>query len=155
MLFKLKPGVGNHSEKDPKTGKVTIYHSKDGEIIDSDKNLCQIFPDKFEQVNVGGVVVQDVNTPKKAKTPVQKAAEKGAKDIAPPKETEKKKTAKSLGRDITEKNFPEVGEQDFKVFYTPRKGYFVTENEDISVAINDTPLKKDEVTAFVENYLKG
>jgi hypothetical protein len=159
MLFKLKPGVGNHAETDPKTGEITVYHANEGKIIESQHNLVQLFPDKFERVNIGGVTEQE-------KEEVQKAAEKGAKDILPKQEsneeeiedTEEKEEEKGeivpIGKDVTEEKFPEAKEQDFKVFYSKEdRGYFVTEFEDISTALNDEPLKKREVNPFIESYL--
>jgi len=158
MLFKLKPGVGNHAETDPKTGETKIYNAKDGEIIESQHNLCQLFPDKFESVTVGGAPLEKIE--------VQKAAEKGAKDILPKQESNEEETEEIeekeeekgeivlLGKDVTEERFPEAKEQDFKVFHSKEyKGYFVTGFENIATSLNKDPLKKKEVIPFIEKYL--
>ena len=170
MYFKMKDGVGSHSEKDSKTGLPVVY--KSGDIVKSDSDLAIRFPDKFERVNMGGLketksaTVQDIETPEEEKSEVQQAAEEGVKDIQPPKkdeeeeqppkkdEEEKKvKLRKKLGKDATAK-FPRAEEEDFKVFYKKGKGYFVTESDEPFTALNKKPLKKAQVENFVEDYLE-
>jgi len=168
MRFKLKSKVGNHTETDPKTGNLVIYTP--GDVVESESDLVARFPDKFERVTVGNekaAVVQSTETPEAEKTPVQKAAEEGAKDIQPeepaeelkeePKEESKKKVLKKknpLGKDVTEK-FPSAEEQELKVFYKKGKGYSITEAGDTSIALNEKPLKKSQIAKFVEEYLEG
>lgn len=170
MRFKLKQGVGNHTETDPKTGRPVTYKSGDGQIIESDSDLVARFPEKFERVVVGGeAVVQDPSTPEEEKTPVQEAAEEGAKDVMPPEEPEVEepeaeepdedeadepegKPVPKGAKDVTDK-FPRAEEEELKVFYKKGKGFFVTEEEETSIALNEKRLKKAQVEEFIDDYL--
>ncbi len=160
MFFKLKSRVGNHAQKGP-DGKVVIYYAKDGNIIESNTDLSEKHPTKFERVDVPGSVKADT---KKKKSDVQKAAKKGAKDIAPKKEKEEEdlkeeeeeeeeKEQIPLGKNVT-KSYKMAKDQDLKVFYKRYKGRFVTEAEDVFTAVNKKPLKKAEVNKFIEKWLK-
>ena len=48
MLFKLKPKVGSHVEKD-KDGVPRIYEA--GDVVESDQNLVKLFVGKFDRVD--------------------------------------------------------------------------------------------------------
>jgi len=151
MYFKLLPKSGSHAQPGD-DGEVVIYEASEGRIIESKNDLVKMFPNKFKKVDLGSLI-QTADTPEKEKTPVQKAAEEGAKDVMPP-EKPKKKKEKYLGEDCTSK-FPSVEEQALKVFYAKGKGYFITEDDDPFVALNKDNLKKEEVDFFVKDYLKG
>ena len=158
MLFRLKPKTGNHAQKGP-DGKIIIYCAKDGNIIESDIDLYAKFPNKFERADE---VFASFDSKKKKPT-VQKAVKKEVEEPAlevadEPEEVadepEEEKAQEPLGKDVT-KNFPRAGEEDFKVFYSKGKGYFVTESDDPFTALNKKRLKKELVTKFIEKYLKG
>ncbi len=130
MYFKLLPKVGSHSETDDK-GKLITHRSEDGYVFDTDLDLIQMFPNKFERVQVG----PDVPKPPESKKP-----SKAEEDASNP-----------LGRDVT-KRFPKAAEEDFKVF-ADGGAFFVCESDDPTKALNDKPLKKAQVEKFVEEYL--
>ena len=152
MYFKLKRKAGNHSQKD-KNGKAVVYVAKDGNVIESENDLIKMFPGKFELVEVVTAPVEVVKSAENKKSDVQKIVEKVAKDISAPVKKEEKK-AEPIGKDVTEKH-PLAEEQDFKVFYVKGKGYFVTEADDDSVALNKKGIKKEKVEAFIKKYLEG
>jgi len=161
MFFKMKKRTGNHSQDG------VIYVS--GDVVESEKNLCEMFPGKFERIDVPFEIFK-----RPEKSDVQKAAEEGAKDIKPkkkskpkpvsdeevlaiadePDEEEDEEDKEPLGKDVT-KNYKRAGEEDLKVFYKKFKGRWVTEAEDPFTALNKKPLKKDQVVPFIEKWLKG
>jgi len=117
---------------------------KSGETFESnDPRLIEKFPNKFEQVvalpaPVAQATTQSVGTPEAEKTDVQKAAEAGAAEILP-------------GHQDMTTEFPVAGEAGLRVTKT-RQGWYVFD-EDSDEAVNEKPLKKREVAAFLEEYL--
>lgn len=151
MHFRLKPKCGNHSQMNEKTGEIDIFTADSGELIGSVVDLCKMFPNKFEQVDVPGAVLKQT---KKQKDAVQAVAEKGAEGVADPNiDDDEDEDQKPLGKDVT-RNYPIAVEQDFKVFYVKFKGRWITEADDPFKALNEKPLKKDKVIPFIEDYLK-
>jgi len=149
MYFKLLPKVGNHAQKDPKTGKVTIYKSEDGCVIESDSDLVKKFPGKFERVKAFDPAAEA------AAQTEEEEVEEAPQPSAPSNKKPAKKTTKpkkSVGKDVTEK-FPEAKEEDFKVFLKG-SAYVVTEADDPSVPLNKKLLKKKEVMSFIKEYLE-
>ena len=169
MYFKLKPRTGNHAQTD-KDGNVVIFTAKEGRVIKSKTDLAKKYPTKFERVNIAGEKELETVQDPDEKTDVQLAAEEGIKDIMPEdddddfededeeekpkkKKKRKKKKAKSLGKDVSSK-FPKAEEEDYKVFYTKGKGYFVTDHDDPTVPLHEERFKKSEVMPFVEEQLE-
>ena len=117
---------------------------KSGETFEhADLALRKKFPNKFEQVvappaPVAQVTTQSVGTSEAEKTDVQKAAEVGAAEII------------SGYQDMTAE-FPVAGEADLRVTKS-RQGWYVFD-EDSDEPVNEKPLKKREVAAFLEEYL--
>lgn len=145
MLFKMKSGVGSHAEPGP-DGRVVIHKAGDNAIIESDRDLVTMFPNKFERVD-------EINPAKPEKSDVQKAAEEGFKGVMPPADPPaEQEEEEPLGRDVTHR-FPLAEEEDFKVF---AKGgaFFVVEADDPDVPLNDKPLKRKDVEQFVEQNLE-
>lgn len=161
MFFRLKAGAGPHADK--KNGKDVVY--RQGDLIESDRDLRELFPSKFVRVMGSGEVVEypkddlielepkqageeDIEVPDEIPAPkVLKTSLKASK------KAEDSKTSASLGTNVTKK-FPRAEEEDFSVF---SKGgeFFVTEADDPGKALNDQPLKKKDVQPFIEKYLKS
>jgi len=148
MKFKLKKHTGNHTQKVNGILKTFTYNS--GEIIESDVDLSEKFPNKFEKVLIAEI----------APNIVQKAVEKPVEDLNPPKEDddfnedpEEEEIREPLGKDVTSKIKIAI-ENDFKVFYKKGKGYFVAEADDEFIALNKKGLKKEKVEDFIENHLE-
>jgi len=130
LKFKLKLGVGNHTEKNLATGENITYTASEGKIIFSANDLAEMFPDKFDRVTIGdpvkeviekgAIVPNDTETKEK---PQEEAPEPQEKAIKP----------KPLGVDKT-KLFPVAVDQDFKVFYAKGKGYIVAEIDEPTIA---------------------
>jgi len=135
--FKLLPKVGNHTQRD-KAGELVTITAEGGEIIETEDDLCKMFPGKFEEVKI------PESQAKKEKTEDTKSK---------PKKKIVKKKKKSLGRDVTEK-FEVAEEEDFKVFYATGRGYFVAEAEDPTTSLNEKGLKKASVEKYIKKYLK-
>jgi hypothetical protein len=125
MYFKLKPNTGDHTQSEE--GKLKTYNSEEGCMIPSTFDLVEKFPNKFERVN-----------------PVQKPIRPSDSDCEP----------KPLGKDVTDK-FPTAKEDDFKVFYKPKAGYFVTEEDTPFDALNEDKLSKAKVEEFIKSLLEG
>jgi hypothetical protein len=144
--FKLKPKVGSHSEKNDE-GHIEVYKASEGRVIETEKDLVAMFPEKFERVKG----FDDADTPEK--TDVSEAAEAGAADIAPPAPTPvpEAPVESPLGKDRTDK-FSHAKENDFKVF-SDGGAFYVTDVDDIEKALNDKPLKRQQVDSFVDEYL--
>lgn len=147
MKFKLKTNVGNHTQGN------RVYKAEDGEIIESDIDLVEKFPNKFEKVVIPGAGPSDPEE-------IQKAAEEGAKEIEPQEEEEEEddwddeeEELEPLGADVTKK-FPIAVEKDFKVFYKRGKGYMVTEADDPFTKLNKKKLKKANVKEYIEKQLE-
>lgn len=160
MYFKLLPKAGSHAEKGP-SKKAVIYKASEGNVIETENDLVKMFPGKFERVEVTGspvrpIVEAKVKAPAPAPATTQPsvpASSKKAKDAKETKAVEEVSVESKLGRDVT-KRFPHALEEDFKVFSTGGE-FFVTEADEIDKALNDKPLKKGQVEAFVDKYLKG
>lgn len=168
MLFRMKEKVGSHSDVNSK-GELVTY--KSGDVIETNVDLAKAFPEKFERVRVGGETpplpenikksprLENIDTPKEEKSDIQKAAEKGAKDVIPPAEEpededddEDDEEKVPLGKDVTEK-FPGTEEEKLKVFYKKGKGFFVTTAADPFTALNEKKLKKAKVEIFIDEFL--
>jgi len=165
--YKLLPKRGNHNQGETdKAGNPIIY--KPGDVIETDMDLVKMFPNKFVEVNVGG----DNILPTVDKSEIQRAAERGAKDLKPAEPDEVEEDEEEIEEEEVEeeeetksnpvpdgaklsKSFPEAEEQDLKIFYKRGEGYWVTEADDPKHnAINNKPIKKKvEVMAFVNEYL--
>lgn len=78
MKFRLLPKVGDHAEAGP-AGEALTYTA--GDIVESDRDLVEAFPAKFELVEE--LKVNPFKPTAEEKSDVQKAAEKGAQDILP------------------------------------------------------------------------
>ena len=169
MYFKLLPKAGNHSEGKGKN--MVIYEA--GQVFESDCDLAAMFPNKFVEVEGLEAVghAQAAAAPEEAKTDVQKAAEEGAKDLKPPADPETSQeeppketppapeapaapapAGEPLGRNVT-KRFQRAVEEDLQVFANGNE-FFVVEADDPGRALNDKPLKRKDVLAFIEDYLK-
>jgi len=171
LKFKLKPGVGRHTQKNPKTGVIETFEAKDGKVILSAVDLVEMFPDKFDRVSVGDDPVVPFND-------IQEAAEKGASELAPAtddseplEDTDSEEDSQDddvddvdddeeeddepepLGVDKTEQ-FDIAVEQDFKVFYKKGKGYFVADADEPFVALNKKKLTKAKVEKFIDSLLE-
>ena len=77
MFFKMKPKVGNHRQRNKK-GDIVTYTS--GDVVESDIDLEERYPEKFERVNTPTAMTEE------SKKAVQEAAEEGAKDLYPTKD---------------------------------------------------------------------
>jgi hypothetical protein len=155
MFFKLKKGCGNHSQKG-KDGSTVLFTAKEGRVIESESDLAAKCPEKFERVNVSGVdefKKEPVSVITEEPVPVVKEAVKEVVKKKEPVKVEEKIKPEPLGKDVT-KNFPHADEEDFKVFYVNGQGYFVTESDQVDTALNKKKLKKAEVEAFIDKYLK-
>jgi len=137
MYFKLKKGAGSHTQPD-QNGELKVYTADGGEVIKSDIDLCEKFPNKFERIDIGtdSVIVDE--------------PEENEDVVTEQKEEEERKP---IGKDCTAK-FLIAQEQDFKVFYKRGKGYFVTEADDEFTPLNKKGLKKDDVEDFIIEYLE-
>jgi len=147
MKFRLLPKVGNHAETG-EDGSPCVY--KPGDIVESDRDLVDAFPGKFERV-VDGVEDTHANPFKpttKEKTAVQKAAEEGAKDVGAPDPED----PNPLGREVT-KRFPTALDEDFLVF-ADGGAFSVAEADEPTVPLNDKPLKRKDVGSFIRKYLE-
>lgn len=137
----------------------TIPHG--GTFESDDPNLLKKFRGKFERVIIEAVtpeppcvqapseasaqITQDVNTEEEEKTPVQKAAEKGAEFVLPEGSV-----------DVTDE-FPTAKDADIRVL-KDKRGWWVydfmlsaddTNNE----PANDKPLRKKDVGTFIDDLL--
>jgi len=153
MYFKLKPKCGNHSEKDSK-GKLVVYKAGDGAVIQSDSDLSERFPGKFEKITEVEIKptfkspLDDIEIPGEVKEKVTSLVKKVLK--------KKSDTAKdflaSLGTEVT-KEFPLAVKEDLRVFANG-EAYSVIEADEADKVLNKAPLKKASVKAFIEKYLK-
>ena len=142
MYFKLKPRVGSHSQLNKK-GELETFTAKEGKVIESDIDLVEKFPDKFELVEIPGVEKKK-ETPVEPEPVIEEELEDNDNDVK----------QEPLGKDRT-KNYPVAIEEDLKVFYAKGKGYFVTEGDDEFTALNKEKLKKSKVEAFINQYLEA
>jgi len=148
MYFKLLPKTGSHSESGP-SGKVVTYIASDGKVIESENDLVKMFPEKFEKVNVSGAPELPTVEQKAPVLPPQSTAPT-SKKVKASKEV---LVESKLGRDVT-KRFPHASEENFMVFSTGGE-FFVVEVDEPDIALNPQPLKRGQVEAFVDKYLKG
>jgi len=112
-------------------------------FVCDDPELCTKFPNKFEVVYPEPptpVLKQSVDTPAPEKTEIQEAAEKGAEGITAP-----------VLKDVTS-NFPKAKEGGLAV-KKDKRGWWLYEVDD-EEPVNEKPLKKREVSAFITDYLK-
>ena len=132
MFFKLKPGAGNHSEKD-ENGKIVVYKSEDDGVIESENDLVKMFPNKFERVT------ENLTEPEPKEEP----------PVEPEPEPEG-----PLGKNVTDE-FKRAQNEDFLVFRS-EDGVFVAEADEPDEALNDEPLEdsRKAVNAFIKKYLK-
>jgi len=134
MRFRLKPKTGSHAETigKGKDAKVVTYTAAEGHVFETENDLCEMFPNKFERVVVG-------------------------EDIAPPSPSAQRRAAKPtakaspLGDDVT-KDFPTAVKNDFRVF-AKGKAFSVAEPDEVGTAINPDPLEKGKVEKFIDDYL--
>lgn len=149
MKFRLLPKVGDHASPGP-GGTTRIYHA--GDVVESDINLKEMFPGKFEE---WVEEIPSLKPTKEQKEAVQKAAEKGAEEIAskPESKPETKTEPRSLGRDVTSR-FPLAEEQDCLVF-ADGGAFNVVEKDDPTMVLNDKPLKRKDVEPFIRQFLEG
>lgn len=146
MKFRLKPNTGSHAGPG-EGGKFKTY--KPGDTVESEQDLCKVFPNKFERIPDEAPSSFSPST-EEQKAAVSKAAKKGAKGVAPP-ETEEPEP-NPLGRDVT-KRFPTAQEEDFQVF-ADGGAFSVVEADDPTEALNDKPLKRKDVEPFIRQYLE-
>lgn len=148
MKFRLLPKAGDHAEAG--AGGVALAY-RAGDIVESDRDLMEAFPNKFERVDVAEEPASP-STPFKPsaeeKTAVQKAAEEGAKDVSPPEDPK----SNPLGRDVT-KRFPKALEEEFLVF-ADGGAFSVSEADEPAEALNNKPLKRKDVDSFIREYLE-
>ena len=152
MYFKLLPKTGSHSESGP-SGKVVTYIASDGKVIESENDLVKMFPEKFEKVNVSGAPELPTVEQKAPVLPLASLQETASKKAKGAKVSKEVLAESKLGRDVT-KRFPHADEEDFKVFSTGGE-FFVVEVDEPDIALNPQPLKRGQVEAFVDKYLKG
>lgn len=141
MYFKLKPKAGSHAERDA-DGNPVVHTAAEGRVFETDNDLCKMFPNKFDLVEVG--------PDKKVASPTSSVDEKVGSE-PPQKETKK---PSPFGRDVTDK-YPTAGKDDLRVFQDG-DAFTVVEADDPEKALNASPLKKDGkggVEAFVKKYL--
>lgn len=140
-------------ETHPETGARIV--ARDGRpIIKSDKDLAKIFgADKFRRLTKGeaslllaessaaGEQSDTSASAPAASAEVQKAVKKGASAIAEPP-----------GVDVKSK-FPELADYpNVDVFFKRGKGYFVCIDGETKT---EEPLKRDEVTNWVQSFMEG
>lgn len=140
MYFRLKLGVGSHAEPQA-DGTTRIYNAKDQEVIRAGTDLAARFPLKFDRVA----------EPIIAPTP--------AADIAGPLVADESIIqASMLGDDVTQR-YPMAIQERFKVFRTCRPDaddddYFITEEDNINVPLNDAPLPRSKVKSALKKLAK-
>jgi len=152
VKYKLKDKVGSHVHHED-GGKP--FDINPGDIVETDAPLKEMFPDKFELVE-GLPDTPPVPDPDDEDTPlVPPKDQPPVKERAKKKPAEKKPTKKSTSKpkDVTDK-FSHAKEEDFVVF-AHKRGYWVAEADDLDTILNDKKLKKGEVDAFIDTYLKG
>ena len=114
-----------------------------GGIVESQKDLCELFPNKFSLLNTTADPVKST-VPEVKSIPKQEPIIEQA-----PIPTPQKKTT-LLGTDVTDR-FPVASKSSLRIF---RKGntYNVTDNEELGVALNDQPLNKIGLSEFLKSY---
>lgn len=140
MKFQLLPGAGQHIGYDEQR-KVKTFVA--GDVIQSEKDLVLLFPNKFQRIDGEFAQEPTVNQ-------AGHANRTKGEHIPTPEE----KDSVVLGKDITSK-IKIARENDLKVFLTEDAKYYVVEADDVDVPIHPQPLLKKEVVPFIEKYLKG
>jgi hypothetical protein len=133
-----------------------------GSIVPSHRDLCAAFPNKFEEVILTPAAAQSAPSP--ASTPKEgdkgpenaaNAAEKATPTGAKPAETGKTPPASvqsELGEDATG-DFDEAIAAELKVFRKGTKKFFVAQPDELNKALNEEPLAKNEVGAFIKKLV--
>jgi len=137
MTFRIKKGCGAHSEPAKEGEEARMYEA--GDLIETEKDLCALFPGKFERVEVFP------NKPEPTPEPEPEEQEEKEED------TPAKEERHPLGRDVTD-SFPEAKEEDLKVF-ADGGAYSVVEPDEDNKPLNEKPLKKRSVSTFIKKYL--
>lgn len=139
MFFKVKSGLHKDGDK--------VY--KVGSLIESDKDLSQIFKNKFEKVETKTEVI----TPNKGLTPSLPSVDidKGAGEPSTPASKSNEQPNSDFGKDIT-KQFPKAKEIGCKVFEKQNKLFLLDEVD--GEILNAEPLNKDEIDKFIKQYLE-
>ena len=142
MKFRLinKKGIGSHQYFDKDGNSVTV---SPGEVLESDKDLVKLFPNKFEYAEP----IDDPDaTP--VVTDVPDFPLRNVKDdttvVEPPKEG-------PYGIDVTAE-FPKAVEANLTVF-EKLKWYTIVDPEDKTI-LNEKKLRKAKVNSFLEDYLE-
>jgi hypothetical protein len=142
MYYKLKPRAGSHSERG-EDGNPVVFTAEQGHVFETDNDLCAMFPNKFDRVEVG---------PDKTASPTSSVG--GKADSGPPQKETKAPSPSPFGVDVTDK-YPSAGKDDLRVFQDG-DAFTVVEADDPENALNANPLKKDGkggVEAFVKKYV--
>ncbi len=152
MLFRLKGG--SHAQD----GKVY----KKGDVIETDRNLCAMFRNKFERVyeqelKDTGTELKKPNIPPPVQSPPAGKGDGEAAKLTPeplpevsPDADESEKDVKSEHGDNVTAAFPAAEKIGLSVF-EKSNWYVVVDNDDSSV-LNGKKLRKDAVAGFLKQY---
>lgn len=161
--FKLLVGIFAHKGELLHPGKTHKAGTKD-DIVETDLDLVELFPGKFQEV---GLIPEAFGiSPAEMKEFKEWQAAKREKETPPTvvvdevtithdKEEGKGEAGEvlsPLGTDVT-KDFPAAGTADLLVFVQDDM-YFVTEKEDPTKALNESPLEKKQVRKFITDTNK-
>ena len=119
---------------------------KHGETVENERDLAAQFPHHFKRVFPQSVT-QTTATPETEKTPVQKAAEAGAADIAKPQQVVVPEGMVDVTADI-----PGATEAGVAVFKNKR-GFWVYDGD--TEPANEKPLRKGDLPAFIKELAEG
>lgn len=159
MFYKLL--TSTHLEIEP-NGKQRVYVASDPDnnIVETDKPLDKLFPNKFEPLE---------KLPKSKKKKKKKKSKKQAKEKPPEEELanddivddevdneelDDDEDVPPLGEDVTDQ-FAAAVDEDLLVFMVKkgnRKAYLVATGDEPNTPLNDKPLGKKKVEEFLSSY---
>lgn len=174
MSTRYRVVAGQHNESDPAVNSTDPFFPKKttkfntGDIIESERPLDEIFPNKFEKVVEGGGPVVITDARREAVTKMIQGGTWAEEDRKFLEElsndgfervfkrnqmTERKRTTTVLGEDVTDL-FQRAYDEGFKVFRNPAGKHQVTKGTASTKPLNKEPLEQADVDKFVDETLK-
>lgn len=152
--YKLRLGVGKHYEptKDA-NGVETLRPVGEGEVIECDRDLAAVYPEKFEAVTAPATVAPAAETPAAPANKKQRGKAAPAPTPAPaPANVVPTPPAPASADDVTAE-FPLAVTANLIVRGSDANGFNFYERDIPTEAINPVPLNREGLVAELTSYV--